>query len=292
MTYGIDIKLPGMLNAAIKACPVFGGKVKSFDEAKITGMKGVKKVVKVGDSAMAVVADTWWHAKTALDALPIVWDEGDNAKVTSASIAEVARGRLRPIAARLCRQREWRRQGGARRRGQEDRGGLQLSLPEPRHDGADERHRALYRRQMRGLVRHPERRSCLRRDSRSIRTVGRQMRRSQADARRRLRPSRPDRLRAAGGCHRQANAGHPDQAVVVARRGHAARRIPPGHAMQDDRRLRCRQQSDRVASADIRAVDLCSACARRPSSTARIRSHSRASTRPARPRSDIPFPTS
>ncbi|PIT00598.1 aldehyde dehydrogenase [Bradyrhizobium nitroreducens] len=88
MIYGVDVKLPGMLNAAIKDCPVFGGKLKSFDEAKIAGMKGVKKVVKVGDTAVAVVADTWWHAKTALDALPIVWDEGDNAKVSSASIAK------------------------------------------------------------------------------------------------------------------------------------------------------------------------------------------------------------
>ena len=88
MMYGIDVKLPGMLNAAIKACPVFGGKVKSYDEAKIANMKGVKKVVKVEDYAVAVVADTWWHAKTALDALPIVWDEGKNASVSSASIAK------------------------------------------------------------------------------------------------------------------------------------------------------------------------------------------------------------
>ena len=88
MTYGIDIKLPGMLNAAIKDCPVFGGKLKSFDEAKVTGMKGVKKVVQVNDHAVAVVADTWWHAKSALDALPIVWDEGENAKVSSDSIAK------------------------------------------------------------------------------------------------------------------------------------------------------------------------------------------------------------
>ncbi|MFN5667158.1 xanthine dehydrogenase family protein molybdopterin-binding subunit, partial [Bradyrhizobium sp.] len=88
MIYGIDVKLPGMLNAAIKDCPVFGGKVKSFDEAKIANMKGVKKVVPVGDSAVAVVADTWWRAKTALDALPIVWDEGDNAKVSSETIAK------------------------------------------------------------------------------------------------------------------------------------------------------------------------------------------------------------
>ena len=86
--YGIDVKLPGMLNAAIKDCPVTGGKLKSYDEAKIAGMKGVKKVVKVGDTAVAVVADTFWHAKTALDALPIVWDEGENANVSSASIAK------------------------------------------------------------------------------------------------------------------------------------------------------------------------------------------------------------
>jgi isoquinoline 1-oxidoreductase subunit beta len=88
MIYGIDFKLPGMLNAAVKACPVFGGKLKSYDEAKAMAMKGVKKVVKVNDYTVAVVADTWWHAKTALDAMPIVWDEGDNAHVTSASIAK------------------------------------------------------------------------------------------------------------------------------------------------------------------------------------------------------------
>jgi isoquinoline 1-oxidoreductase subunit beta len=86
--YGIDVKLPGMLNAAIKDCPVTGGKLKSYDESKIAGMKGVKKVVKVEDTAVAVVADTWWHAKSALDKLPIVWDEGENAKVSSASIAK------------------------------------------------------------------------------------------------------------------------------------------------------------------------------------------------------------
>jgi isoquinoline 1-oxidoreductase subunit beta len=88
MMYGIDVRLPGMLNAAIKDCPVFGGKLKSFDEAKITGMKGVKKVVRVGDTAVAVVADTWWHAKSALDALPVVWDEGENNKVSSESIGK------------------------------------------------------------------------------------------------------------------------------------------------------------------------------------------------------------
>ena len=85
--FGMDLKLPGMLNAAIKDCPVFGGKVRSFDAAKIASRPGVKKVVKVGDSAVAVVADTWWHAKSALDVLPIEWDEGPNAKASSATIA-------------------------------------------------------------------------------------------------------------------------------------------------------------------------------------------------------------
>jgi isoquinoline 1-oxidoreductase beta subunit len=86
--YGIDVRLPGMLCAAVKDCPVFGGKVKSFDESKVAGRPGVRKVVKVKDSAVAVVADTWWRAKSALEALPIVWDEGSNASASSASIAE------------------------------------------------------------------------------------------------------------------------------------------------------------------------------------------------------------
>jgi isoquinoline 1-oxidoreductase beta subunit len=92
--YGADLKLPGMLNAAIKDCPVFGGKVKSFEAAKVKGMPGVRHVVPVGDSGVAVVADTWWEAKTALDALPIVWDEGPNAKVSSATIADVLKAGL------------------------------------------------------------------------------------------------------------------------------------------------------------------------------------------------------
>ncbi len=92
--YGFDLKMPGMLNAAIMECPVFGGKVRSFDTAKVAGRKGVKKVMQVGDTAVAVIADTWWQAKTALDALPIVWDEGANANVSSASIAEILKAGL------------------------------------------------------------------------------------------------------------------------------------------------------------------------------------------------------
>ncbi len=92
--YGADLKLPGMLNAAIKDCPVFGGKVKSYNAAAIEKRPGVKKVVRVGDSAVAVVADTWWRAKTALDALPIEWDFGEHANASSAEFAKVLKAAL------------------------------------------------------------------------------------------------------------------------------------------------------------------------------------------------------
>jgi isoquinoline 1-oxidoreductase subunit beta len=86
--YGIDIRLPGMLYASLKACPVNGGKIKSFDAAKIMDKKGIKKVVQVEDYGVAVIADSWWRARTALDALPIEWDEGPNVKVSSQTIAD------------------------------------------------------------------------------------------------------------------------------------------------------------------------------------------------------------
>jgi isoquinoline 1-oxidoreductase subunit beta len=92
--YSMDFKMPGMLNAAIKDCPVFGGKVKSFNAASIESRPGVKKVLRVGDSAVAVVADTWWGAKSALDAMAIEWDEGPNAKASSAAFAVVLKAGL------------------------------------------------------------------------------------------------------------------------------------------------------------------------------------------------------
>jgi len=86
--FAIDVRLPGMLSAAVKACPVFGGKVVSYDAAKVSHRPGVRGVVKANDSTVAVVADTWWRAKSALEVLPIVWDEGPAASQSSATIAE------------------------------------------------------------------------------------------------------------------------------------------------------------------------------------------------------------
>ncbi len=84
--YTTDIKLPGMLNAAIKDAPVFRTKIRSFDDAKAKGMPGVKKVVKVGDTAVAVIADTWWHAKKAIDAVTIVYEDTPNSRLQQAAI--------------------------------------------------------------------------------------------------------------------------------------------------------------------------------------------------------------
>eukprot|EP00435_Cladocopium_sp_Y103_P079151 s1_g2890.t1 len=74
--YGADIQLDGMLNASIKQAPMIGAKLASFDEASVSGMPGVKKVVQVGDNAVAVVADTWWRANKAVEALDVTWEGG------------------------------------------------------------------------------------------------------------------------------------------------------------------------------------------------------------------------
>jgi isoquinoline 1-oxidoreductase beta subunit len=87
--YGADLQLPGMLNAAIRACPVFGGTLDSFNAAAVSKMPGVRAVVRVEDYAVAVVADNWWQARTALDALPVTWNEGPNATLNSTSIAQM-----------------------------------------------------------------------------------------------------------------------------------------------------------------------------------------------------------
>jgi isoquinoline 1-oxidoreductase beta subunit len=91
--YAIDVRVPNMLHAAVIQSPVFGGKLKSIDETRIGGNKGVRKVVKL-DDAVAVVADHWWQAKKAVEALELTWDDGGNGEVTSRSIEEFLRGGL------------------------------------------------------------------------------------------------------------------------------------------------------------------------------------------------------
>jgi isoquinoline 1-oxidoreductase beta subunit len=83
--FGMDVAVPGMLIASIERCPVFGGKVKTFDATAAKRIKGVKNVVQV-TNGVAVVADSFWTAVRGRQALKVIWDEGPVAAVTSASI--------------------------------------------------------------------------------------------------------------------------------------------------------------------------------------------------------------
>jgi isoquinoline 1-oxidoreductase beta subunit len=83
--FGSDIKLPGMLVAMVERCPVFGGKVKSFDAAKTLAIPGVRQVLQIA-SGVAIVADSTWAAMQGRKALTITWDEGAEAELTSKHI--------------------------------------------------------------------------------------------------------------------------------------------------------------------------------------------------------------
>jgi len=80
--YGIDVRLPDMLYASVMACPVFGGQLKRYDFDAIKHMPGVHAAVEIPDG-IAVVADSFWRAKTALEAMPIEWDFGPHANANS-----------------------------------------------------------------------------------------------------------------------------------------------------------------------------------------------------------------
>jgi isoquinoline 1-oxidoreductase beta subunit len=86
--FGIDVRLPKMQHAVVARCPVFGGKVKSFDATKAKSVRGVKQVLQIS-SGIAVVADNTWSAMEGRRALQIEWDEGPNAAVSSESIRKL-----------------------------------------------------------------------------------------------------------------------------------------------------------------------------------------------------------
>jgi isoquinoline 1-oxidoreductase beta subunit len=100
--YACDVRLPAMLFAAIVHCPVFGGKVRSVEPAKVAGMKGVRRVV-VQPDFVAVVAQSWWQAKKALDALPVTWNDGGHGHTSSASIRKLLREGLDATQAAVVR---------------------------------------------------------------------------------------------------------------------------------------------------------------------------------------------
>ncbi len=91
--YAADVRMPGMVHAAVTQVPVFGGKLVRADKDAVMGRRGIKAVVTAEDW-VAVVADNWWRARQALDALPIEWDDGGNGAVSSESIAKFIRAGL------------------------------------------------------------------------------------------------------------------------------------------------------------------------------------------------------
>ena len=146
--YGIDVDLPGMLYAAVKACPVFGGKLKSYDFAAVKNRPGVHSAVAIegkgprtdsdfGTSgqeyryaAVAVVADTWWRAKTALDLMSVEWDVGDDGHVTTRrSLPRRLRDAEKVRHRRAGGGRQLRRRQGEGRQG--GRGDLHGSVTSP-----------------------------------------------------------------------------------------------------------------------------------------------------------------
>ncbi|HEY6125217.1 MAG TPA: molybdopterin cofactor-binding domain-containing protein, partial [Steroidobacteraceae bacterium] len=88
--YGIDVKLPGMLHAALLQSPTLGGTVKTFNDDKARAMPGFVATV-LTSSGVAVVADSWWRARKARDVLVVEWDAGPNAALNDARIMQTLR---------------------------------------------------------------------------------------------------------------------------------------------------------------------------------------------------------
>jgi len=108
-TYGIDVRLPGMLYAAAKASPIFQGRVKRYNKDAVKNRSGIHAVIEFGgeeiEAGIAVVADSYWRAKTALDLLPIEWDEGSHGNDTSEQYFKASRAALDEPDAKIITQK-------------------------------------------------------------------------------------------------------------------------------------------------------------------------------------------
>jgi isoquinoline 1-oxidoreductase beta subunit len=101
--FGIDANQPGMVYAVLARCPVFGGKVSSFDDRKAKAVPGVKDVVRISNG-VAVIADSTWAAMQGRKVLDIRWDEGPNANQSSAAITRMFTELVSQPAGKTARQ--------------------------------------------------------------------------------------------------------------------------------------------------------------------------------------------
>ena len=136
--YGIDVKLPGLKIATLAQSPVFGGRLKSVDDAAAKAVKGVRQIVRL-DDAVAVVADHMGAAKKGLAALVIQWDDGPHATLTIEDIArDLEKGTLNSGAVAQNVGDVAKCNHAGRDQGRRD---LPGSVSCPRGDGAHELHR-------------------------------------------------------------------------------------------------------------------------------------------------------
>ena len=196
--FGIDVRLPGMLYAVVARCPVFGGKVKSFDATKSKAMAGVKQIVQISNG-IAVVADNTWNAMQGRRVLAVEWDEGPVAAMSTPALSKIFLEKMGQPGA--VARTGWRRARRHCRRRAQDRSRLRGPLPGPRSHGAAQLHRGREARPLLRLGLHAgtERR---RRHCRAChRTPARSDRRAYLIYGRRLRPPRRRRL------HRRSRRG-------------------------------------------------------------------------------------
>ena len=252
--FAIDLQLPNMLNATIAQCPVFDGKLKSFDAEAIKAMPGVRYVLAVGDNAVAVVADKFIQAKLAIEKLPIVWDEGGNGGVTSASIAKaLAEGLEAKQAGVGLKQGDVA--GAFAGGGEDDRSELRHAVPKPRDARADERDGAGRRRPGRGVGADAEWRRLARGGRGGGWRGAGEGEGEQDQPGGRVRAPGAAGLYAAGGAAGQADPGAADQADLDPRRGYAARILPADHSVQADGQHGCAGHRDRDPYAAVGSVD-------------------------------------
>ena len=212
--YGIDTRVPGMLYAAVAVCPVRGGKLARYEVTKAKAVAGVKDVVTI-EGGVAVLAEDTFAALSGRDALGVVWDEGENGKLTTEELWK----RIDRAAASPGLSSRKAGDAGAALAAFADEavGDLSDSVPGARHARAGQHDRQGRGRRLRDLVAHAVSRARAEGRGETARDRAREGDRARDAARRRLRPAPRLRLRDPGrGDRAGREAARP--ARLVARR--------------------------------------------------------------------------
>ena len=245
------MKRPGMLIARVVRCPVFGGKVASFNADKAKAVPGVRHVVQIS-TGVAVVADNYWAASQGRAGARGQVGRRPARDAEQRRHHEEVRG-ARGAAGQGRAQRRRRRRRRSKSAPKNVRARLRSAVPRARDDGADELHGGRARGRLRRLGADAGTDRVAPGGDRGQRSAGRQGQHPHDVSRRRIRPARRSRLRHRRG--RDVEGGRQaGQGRVDARRRHAARLLPSGHLRPDVGRGRRVRQADRVHAAHRAAV--------------------------------------